>query len=82
MILLENGSLDSEYKVKIPKGRYLCLDYRNGSLEQYHKSFDLIRDYLRVQDLKITGKILQLYLVDKTLTDNPHERIMEIQVPC
>lgn len=81
MILLENGDLDSKYKKKIDKGRYVCLDYKNGSLEQYHKSFDLIRDYLRIQDLEVSGKILQLYLIDKTLTDNPHERIMEIQVP-
>lgn len=81
MIFVDNGNIDSEYLQIIPAGKYLCLYYPEGRLEQYHPSFELIKSYLQEHNLEICGKILQVYKVDVTITSNRSETILEIQVP-
>lgn len=44
-------------------------------------SFELIKDYLRVHNYAVSGKIFQIYKIDVTLTSDPKETLMEIQVP-
>lgn len=81
MIFVDNDAIDSQYLKIIPAGKYLCLYYPEGRLEQYHPSFELIKSYIREHDLEICGKILQVYKVDVTLTSDRSETILEIQVP-
>ncbi|MCU6760783.1 Multidrug-efflux transporter 1 regulator [uncultured Roseburia sp.] len=81
MIFVDNGNINSEYLQIIPAGKYLCLYYPEGRLEQYHPSFELIKSYLQEHNLEICGKILQIYKVDVTITSNRSETILEIQVP-
>lgn len=80
MLFLKEGG-DSPYQKTIKKGRYLTMLYRNGHLERYHKSLEIINDYMREHKLKINGEILQFYKLDVTLTNSPQETIIEIQVP-
>lgn len=80
MVMVEKDSIESEYKKTIPSGKYLYM-YYNGGLEQYHESFELIKTYIKEKHLKICGHIFQIYKIDVTLTSDPKETIMEIQVP-
>ncbi|MGN1024162.1 MAG: MerR family transcriptional regulator [Lachnospiraceae bacterium] len=80
MILLGEEKTDGPTDV-LPAGRYLCLDYRGGALEESHPSFALILDALRQENLAVSGPILQLYRIDKTLTDREDETMLELQVP-
>ena len=81
MLFVEDGDIQSEYKQEIPAGQYICMYYHDSGLEEYNPSFELIKDYLRVHDLEINGRIFQIYKIDVTLTSNPKEALMEIQVP-
>jgi len=81
MLFVEDSDIESEYKREIPAGPYLCMYYHNGGLEEYSPSFELIKDYLRVHNLAVDGKIFQIYKIDKTLTSDPSETLLEIQVP-
>lgn len=81
MLFVEDGDIESPYKREIPSGQYICLYYHDGSLEQYSPAFELIKTYLRVHDYVVAGKIFQIYKIDVTLTSNPKETLMEIQVP-
>lgn len=81
MIFVDNENFDSKYLKIVPAGKYLCLYYPEGRLEQYHPSFELIKSYMQEHDLSVCGKILQVYKVDVTITSNRSETILEIQVP-
>ena len=81
VIFVDHDDFDSEYLKTIPGGKYLCLYYPEGRLEQYHPSFELMNNYIREHNLKICGNILQVYKVDVTITSDRSETILEIQVP-
>ena len=81
MIMVSPGFSDEKYLKKIPAGRYVCMYYKNGILEKYDPSFELIKRYIREKGYKISGWILQLYKLDVTLTNNREETILEIQIP-
>lgn len=81
MLLVSPEGAAREYLREIPDGRYVCMYYRNGILEKYDPSFERVKDYLREHEYEICGDILQLYKVDVTLTDDPWETILELQVP-
>lgn len=81
MILLTEKDKIEEHVITFPAGRYLCMDYRGGALEEYHPSFAQITDVLWKRNLHITGSILQIYRIDKTLTDQKEETLLELQVP-
>lgn len=81
MLFVEDGDIESEYKREVPPGQYICMYYHDGGLEEYSPSFELIKDYLRVHNYAVDGKIFQIYKIDVTLTSDPKETLMEIQVP-
>lgn len=81
MLLVEKDAIDSEFKKTIPAGLYLCMYYHNGKLEEYHESFEIIKDYIKKHRMRINGDIFQIYKLDVTLTSDRMETIMEIQVP-
>lgn len=80
-MLFVDDDLQSDYKQKIPAGRYLSLFYSNGHLERYHKSFEIAKKYLKEHHLKIDGNILQIYKIDVTLTSYAEETVLELQIP-
>jgi len=81
MLFVEEGFIESEYRKEIPPGLYLCMFYRDGSLEMYHHSFEIIKAYMRKHGYRVNGKIFQIYKIDVTLTSDPAETLMEIQIP-
>ena len=81
IIFVDDASLDSPYLQKIPAGRYACMYYPEGRLEQYHPSFEILKSYLHEHDLLVSGRIIQVYKVDVTITSDRSETILEIQVP-
>lgn len=81
MLFVEKELIRSQYQRVIPAGRYLCLYYHGGGLEQYHPSFELLKDYMRRHSLGVCGDIFQVYKIDVTLTSDPKETLMEVQVP-
>lgn len=80
MLIVKNIS-ENEYIKKIPSGSYVCMNYTNGTLEKYDKSFEIVKKYIADNGLKICGNILQIYKLDVTLTNDRKETIMEIQIP-
>lgn len=81
MLLVSPKNAEEPYLQKIPAGRYVCMYYRNGILEKYDLSFENIKDYIKAKGYKITGRILQIYKIDVTLTSDPMETVLEIQIP-
>lgn len=81
MLFVEDQAIESQFKRAIPAGTYLCLNYHQGGLEQYHPSFALLKTYMREHGLTVDGKIFQFYKIDVTLTNDPKETLMEVQVP-
>lgn len=71
----------SEYMRSVPAGYYLCVAYRGGRLEKYDPCFEKAKEYLRENNLKISGFIYQLYKIDVTMTDDRSETLLEIQIP-
>lgn len=82
MLMLDHDeSIDSEYIVTIPAGKYLYMYYPDGQLESYHPAMEVMNKYIQDNNYKITGNILQFYKIDVTVTSNPKETLMELQVP-
>lgn len=81
MIFVERDAIESEHKRTIPPGDYLCMNYRRGELERYHPSFVRLHTYMAEHGWVLNGMIFQFYKIDVTLTSDPDETLMEIQVP-
>ena len=81
MLLVSPKHADETYLKRIPEGNYVCMFYKNGTLEKYDSSFEKIKCYIREKGYRICGNILQIYKIDVTLSDNREETVMEIQVP-
>ncbi len=81
MLFVDNESIESEYKRTVPAGKYLCMYYRGSGLEEYNDSFELIVEYLQIHHLQVCGPIFQIYKIDVTITSDPNETLLEIQVP-
>ena len=81
MIFVERDATESEHKRTIPPGDYLCMNYRRGELERYHPSFARLHTYMAEHGWVLNGMIFQFYKIDVTLTSDPDETLMEIQVP-
>lgn len=81
MIIVENVGKSGKYIREIPAGTYACMYYKNGTLEKYDKSFEIIKKYIKEHNFEICGNIFQIYKIDVTLTNNREETVMEIQIP-
>ncbi len=81
MIFVERDAIESEHERTIPPGDYLCMNYRRGELERYHPSFARLHTYMAEHGWVLNGMIFQFYKIDVTLTSDPDETLMEIQVP-
>ena len=81
MIFVERDAIESEHKRTIPPGDYLCMNYRRGELERYHPSFARLHTYMAEHGWVLNGMLFQFYKIDVTLTSDPDETLMEIQVP-
>lgn len=81
MLFVNKDSVDSEYIQSIPEGYFLCVAYHGGRLEKYDNCFEKAKDFIKENNLKINGKIFQIYKVDVTMTNNRKETLMEIQIP-
>ena len=81
MIFVERDAIESEHKRTIPPGDYLCMNYRRGELERYHPSLARLHTYMAEHGWVLNGMIFQFYKIDVTLTSDPDETLMEIQVP-
>ena len=81
IIFVERDAIESEHKRTIPPGDYLCMNYRRGELERYHPSFARLHTYMAEHGWVLNGMIFQFYKIDVTLTSDPDETLMEIQVP-
>lgn len=81
MLLVAPEKADASYLKQIPAGKYVCMYYKNGTLEKYDPSFEKVKQYIREKHYQICGEILQIYKIDVTLTNNREETVLEIQIP-
>ena len=81
MVLVGSEKEGNKYVREIQAGKYVCMMYKNGLLEKYHPSFEKIKQYLYQKHYRICGPILQIYIVDATLTNEEEEKVLEIQIP-
>lgn len=80
-IFVKKKCIPTELRKIIPKGTYLCMCYQDGELEKYHESFEIIKDYMKTHNMVSNGPILQFYKIDVTITSDPNETLMQIQIP-
>lgn len=81
MLLVSPKYADDTYLKRIPSGKYVCMYYKNGILEKYDPSFEIIKAYIRDKGYEIAGDIFQIYKIDVTLTNDPEETVLELQIP-
>lgn len=81
MLLVSPENAEKEYLKEIPEGLYVCMYYKNGILEKYDPSFETIKKYMKEKGYEIAGNIYQIYKIDVTLTNDPEETVLEIQIP-
>lgn len=82
MLFVDKDDIEGVHMVTIEAGRYVCMRYRGTTgLEQYNPAFAHLVEYLEMHNLTVMGKIFQIYKIDKTVTDDPAEQLLEIQVP-
>lgn len=80
-IFVEKNEIQLDLRKVIPSGLYLCMYYRGGGLEEYHESFEILNDYMKDHNMTLNGMVYQICKIDVTLTSEPTETLMEIQVP-
>jgi len=66
--------------IDIPAGNFVCL-YYIGAFWNRNKSIKQIMHYIKENNLKLTGNILQMQWVDFTITDNINDISYEFQAP-
>lgn len=78
MILCTETVKSSKNFRVIPKGKYLCVYFRNYRVdrEYYLKRFN---EYVKFHDIRLGGLMLQQFVIDVTMTDIPDETIIEFQ---
>lgn len=82
MLFVEQDDIEDVYMETIEPGQYVCMRYHGTTgLEQYNPAFAQLTEYLETHALEVCGKIFQIYKIDKTVTDDPMEQLLEIQVP-
>lgn len=81
MLMVSPENAENKYLKEIPAGNYICMYYKNGILEKYDSSFEMIKKYIKENEYEITGNIFQIYKIDVTLTENSEETVLEIQIP-
>lgn len=81
MLFVQPDSIEKDHMVTVPPNEYLCMFYRGTGLEEYNESFETLKRYLDLYNLDVAGDIFQVYKIDKTVTDDPEETLLEIQVP-
>lgn len=81
MIFVSAKKADEKYLQEVPEGKYVCMFYKNGILEKYDNSFEIVKKYIKEKGYRICGNILQIYKIDVTLTDDSEETVLEIQIP-
>lgn len=82
MIIRYEGERDVKEcnTIEAPEGDYLCMFYV-GNFWNREKSIDKIMEYIRANNLKLIGDILQMQWVDFAITDNLDDISYEFQAP-
>jgi DNA-binding transcriptional MerR regulator len=61
-------------------GRYISV-YHNSKFGEYNKMFGKIDEYLRRNKYIVAGRIVQVYKIDVTMTDDFGETVIKTEVP-
>lgn len=82
MILLYDGEeeVDDSNIIEVPEGDYLCLFYV-GNFWNREASISRLLDYMKENQLRLAGDILQMQWVDFAITDNLEDISYEFQAP-
>lgn len=66
---------------KIPGGMYGVIRF-NGSHRETPEFYCVLLDYLKENNMKITGDSIEITLIDYGLTNDTSKFVTEIQIPC
>lgn len=82
MIILYDGEedVDEGNIIEAPEGDYLCMFYV-GNFWNRESSIARLLDYMKENQLRLAGDILQMQWVDFAITDNLDDISYEFQVP-
>lgn len=64
----------------LAQGLFIVLFFK-GDYSQIYRSYNIIKEYIKLNNLEITGDILEFFHIDIHNTSLPNEYITEIQVP-
>ncbi|PAB57552.1 MerR family transcriptional regulator [Anaeromicrobium sediminis] len=65
---------------KLPKGKYVC-SYHRGKYKDTHKTFKKMLDYIKNKGYEVTGKVVEISLIDLLVAKDERNYITEIQIP-
>ena len=64
----------------IEKGLYLTFVFK-GSYEKVKEHYTFLKEYIKMNNLTVTGDIIEIYHIEIHITDNVNEYVTEIQIP-
>ena len=74
------GDDEKTYNIILEEGFYVTLNYK-GDYDKNHIYLKKMNEYIKQNDLKVSGNALEIYKIDIHETGNPDEFITEIQIP-
>ncbi len=80
ILIRKKNTADPAYIHKIPTGKFACKIFK-GSFFEILNEIKKINDWLYQHGMEGTGPILQIILLDISVTDRIENEVMEIQVP-
>ena len=84
MVLEEFLGGDEGMFEELDASEYLCM-YRFGNPLDIEESWGIIRRYAADAGLRLASELIEIFVVDQSVTDDPRENIFDVQVrilPC
>lgn len=78
MIMCSEEMKNSRHFCVLPAGKYLCAYFKDYTADR-DLFIKMFLEYVKFNDIKLKGIMIQQFKIDVTVTDNPKETIIEFQ---
>lgn len=80
ILINADHTADPAYIHRIPAGQYACKIYK-GSYQNILAEINTMKQWIAQQGLKSTGPIVEIFLLDISVTDRIENEVVELQIP-
>ena len=78
MIMCSEEMKNSRHFCVLPAGKYLCAYFKDYTADR-DLFIKMFLEYVKFNDIKLKGIMIQQFKIDVTVTDDPKETIIEFQ---